>query len=413
MPVCCAFLTCCCTAYSAFVQAHVPGHRLLYMRPRLFDVYCAGARLFTSCKQNDTCLPLNTACLLVPQMHASPWLRPVQEFISPSPTPAGSPGGQGISLAFSPASTSAAGPAGFAADCGMWAPASAPASAPPINFTVPAGWNLAVSLNSAGPPLPPASVPAKLRHGPGFGSGGREGNPAGGAAGPAERGFDFGGENMRAGPAAVRAEGRQLFAQSPEALRAPGGAPPLGSAGKLRAMCNEGTPEVFQGPRRPFGPANLNLAHAAPAPAPGLAGDSQPATPTLFAAHEGFEASRGPSQAPGSGPRVSPAKVSAAAPAAEHGAAVVGRGADGATLQGAPGDATAGRGPSSSPASAHARNPAGSGALAVAEEGTWRIAAVGARSRSGSDSSGARRCQGTWAVGSPAGTLQEHSCCNA
>ena len=328
-------------------------------------------------------------------MDASPWLRPVQEFISPLPTPAGSPMSQTLSLTFSPAPAPATGPADFMAGSGLRAPAGAPGSAPPgshvapggWSLTGPGGWNLSWSPVAAGPPPPPpVSVPAKLRQ-PGL-SGEHAGDLAGDAAVPLDRSFEFGGENVSTGPAALRAQRRKLFAQSPEALRASGDAPPPGSAGKPGVVGPQGGPLGCQGSRRPFAPANLNLAHAAPAPAPGLAGDSQLPTPTLFAAHEGFEGSRGPSQAPGSGPG-GPGRAVAAAIAAERGAAGAGSGADGVALQGAPGDAPAGCARAGAPPSAQRGNPAGSGALAAAEEGTWRIAAVGARSRSDSDSSGA------------------------
>lgn len=328
-------------------------------------------------------------------MDVSPWLRPVQEFISPLPTPAGSPLGQTLSLTFSPAPTPTTGPVDFMSGSGLRAPAGAPASAPPGSYAVPGGWsltglggwNLSWSPVSAGPPPPPpVSVPAKLRQ-PGL-RGEHGGDPAEDAAVPVDRSFEFGGENVSMGSAAVRAQRRKLFAQSPEALRAPRDAPPLGSAGKPGAMGPQGGPLGCQGSRRPFGPANLNLAHAVPAHAPGLTEDSQLPTPTLFAAHEGFEGSRGPSRAPGSGPGV-PGRIPAAAMAAEHGAAGAGSGEDGLTLQGAPGDAPAGCAWRGTPAPAQCGHPAGSGALAAAEEGTWRIAAVGARSRSGSDSSGA------------------------
>ena len=295
---------------------------------------------------------------------------------------------QTLSLTFSPALA----PADFMSGSGMQAPAGAPASAPPGSYVAPGGWslsgpggwNLSWSPVSAGPPPPPpVSVPAKLRQ-PGL-SGERVGDPAGGAAVPVDRSFEFGGENMNLGSAAVRAQRRKLFAQSPEALRAPGDVPPPGGAGKPGVVGHQGGSLGSQGSRRPFGPANLNLAHAAPAPASGLAEESQQPTPTLFAAHEGFEGSHGPSRAPGTGPGV-PDMV----PAAERGTVVAGSGGDGVTSQGAPGDALAGCAWRGTPASAQRGHPAGSGALAAAEEGTWRIAAVGARSRSGSDSSGAR-----------------------
>ncbi len=315
-------------------------------------------------------------------MAASPWLRHVQEFISRSPTPAGSPVGLTLTLTLSPAAAPATAPA--APRARAWQPAAVPASAPgPGSKGVAAGparfpeeaWGAGACTDGCPPAAGAAAAAAVTAPGPCHGDAYEDGREAEAAQ--------------------TRAEPRQLF--PPEHCEAEGegrpaqGAPAMScSSSALDRACSQGPEGVHAAARARRGAIDL---HPAQGDAPNLdAGrGSQPATPTLLAP-AGHGGTGGSSWAPGASGGGRPSRPAAGwgGAASAHAAAAApvaapaeddAPSAEGGNARGAPAEAaSAGKRPAA---------PAGLGAPAAAQEGAWSIPAIGGRTSGAPGSGGA------------------------